>query len=349
MDNSGIEYTKSVTINPAVYGSYKISQESAEDHGAYYLYTPGEPIHRVDMRDSVPHLYPGVVTSCTSWGHWLPASTVDIGSNIITNNLAGEKQILVPKYAGTIKAEILASYGRLGTICIDAFTRATPETLKLDWFNRHLMPVPIFYGDDDVPQELAGWYKDYEAGNEREKLVSQYGGLLARRVLAEAFLQQLINGEFADEIGGQLRAIYVTAVRQILSTFDTFRVFGEGLLMSSDQAVKDRENSGKSLYDGRDVRLQWLLKKKGVDAPLVDIMNQQQPIIQVMQPEAKQDVERKDCPECGELIAVSAKVCRFCQTRFEAKPEAKAEVKAEAPKRKAVTKAAEPLTDEPLL
>jgi hypothetical protein len=323
-----IEYVQSALPNPAVYGNYKPIENNVEDHGPFYLYSVGEPVHRVSEKDSVPHLYAGLVTPCPDFGRWYLADTLEISSSVIATNSEGKKVTRIPEYAGSIKNRILTGYKHQGVVSLDAFARVKEESLNLPFFNSHLMPVPIFYGNDDLPvkaelptemKELFGvWearFKDYEMVKQREEMVKGVGGLAARRMQAEAFLTELRRGDYQSEISIPLAQLYEKALLQILSSFETFSKFAVAYLAKQDRDMKDGEHTGKYVYDERDVRLQWLMNLRGIDAPIVEQLRMNQPQVVVQMPEqvaAASDIERKPCPRCAERIGVEANFCRYC-------------------------------------
>lgn len=305
--STDLQHVRAAGVDPRAIGTYEPRLQSREDHGPYYVVTVGEPIHRVDKRDGVPHLYPMHVECVKTWAHWTLQKAQQVPNALMTaRNADGETVEASPIFAGDIVNDILVmnpQYAMMGTVSISAFTKVEAEQVDIDNFNRLIMPEPIWYDLEEVPVDEVDAYKRFMAAH--GDAVREEGALRRRERLLKA-------ADFSG-VGAQLRRLYEAARAEILQAFATYKTFGINQLGEADRQVKDRDKSGKSVYDRADLRRQWLFKRKGVDAPLTE---QQAPVFSVQMPEAKADVERRECDNCGEMIAVKAKACRYCGVKF---------------------------------
>lgn len=266
------ELTKvqAVGIDPRVYGSLQQRIQKKADHGPYYAFSPGEPIHRVDCHDSVPHIYPMRVATVTSWGSWEPIKHATGNVTDFAENADGEKMYLNPTYAGVINASIVGNYSRLGVISIDAFAGYDPEAIQIDLFNSLILPHPVWFGTDDVPHTDRAWY---DSNLKKVKdLVKEAGCGLNLR---ERFLTAAAE---SPKIPARLQDVYLAAIIQCQTAVARFRRFADLYLAEQDRDVRDT-NSEKGTYDDRDARLQWLTGRAAVDQfqPQQQVVVQQQP------------------------------------------------------------------------
>jgi hypothetical protein len=290
--------------------------ERIEDHGPYYAYVPGEPIHRIDQWDGVPHVYPNRVQLIESSFNLKPAE-LSISRWAFTVQGSDNKPLYAnPRYAGEIINSITGQnggYAHIGAISIKAFERMEPEQIDLDRFNQLIMPEPVWMSEDEVPIELRGAWR--RRTPDLIKQAREQGGLNVRQGFIEAALTQL------NQADADLPQLYYAALTEIRASIDRFRAFANAYLDNEDRAVQDRVASGKGTYDERDRRLQWLLCRPGIDTLQVEAMSRvPQVTVNVPQQQAigtLADIARQACPECGEMIALTAKVCIHCKTRFD--------------------------------
>ncbi len=320
------------TFSPAALASIgKDKIDRIEDHGPFYAYVPGEPVHRVDQQDGVPHLYPNRVQFVESAFNLKP-SELSVSRYAFTTQASDGKPLFAnPRYAGEIISAIIGDnggYAHIGAISIQAFARREPEEIQLDKFNALLMPEPVWLHQDEVPADLREMWR--RRSPELVKLAKEEGGLNVRQHFVENAIGRL-QGANAD-----LPQIYFAALTEIRVAFDRFRAFANAYLDNEDRAVQDRVASGKGTYDERDRRLQWLLARPGVDTLQQEALSRT-PVVNVTVPQqaaaatAVADIDRHACSDCGEMISVNAKVCIHCKKRFDEADE----VEAKRPTKKA--------------
>lgn len=279
--------------------------QQIEDHGPYYAYTPGEALHRIDERDGVAHVYPHYVRIIESSYNLKPAELSIERWAFTTQGTDGKPMFANPKYAGDIITNITRGSGHLGSISIQAFAKHEPEEINLELFNRLLMPEPVWYEKADVPEEHLGAWR--RRNPELTKRAKEQGGLNLRQSYVEAALSQNIAPH------------HFAALLEIQTAINRFRDFAIAQLSESDRHIQDRQTSGKGTYDDRDRRWQWLL---GPEYTMTVDAASKQPMVTVNVPQQQmiatpvEDIQRGPCAECGELIAVTARKCRYCGASF---------------------------------
>src|SRR6185436_5293647 len=65
-----IQQVRRQGFSQEAFGSLRDRVTNKEDHGPKYVYSPGEPFHRVQERDGVPHVYPGLILGFESYINW---------------------------------------------------------------------------------------------------------------------------------------------------------------------------------------------------------------------------------------------------------------------------------------
>lgn len=297
-------------------GSLEPQVHRREDHGPYYLITVGEPIHRVQQRDGVPHLYPMKVETVKTWANWTLQGYS--GPNVLMSaqNSSGERVDANPIFASDIVQDVLTvnpQYASMGTISLQAFAKRDSEDLDIEGFNALIMPEPIWFDFEEVPTDQIRRYRaEYP---DLADAIRKEGALMRReRLLREAMAR--IDADTRNPN----RSLYLAACQEIISALVTYRTFGLVQLGAADTAIRDRDKSGKSVYDRADLRRQWLFARKGIDAPLVELVNQQPANITVTMPTAAQ-TPTVQCENCGAVANLLANgnpptLCWQCKKRF---------------------------------
>jgi hypothetical protein len=301
------------------FGALKDRVINKEDHGPKYVYSPGEPMHRIDNHDGVPHVYPGVVRGFESYINWHTSYTKpEVGTTFTAeqaNDMTDKMRYGAPIYAGSIATDITQSLS--GTekciVSITAFENMAFEDTRWEEFNAIIMPEPVFYDAEEVPLDLLPRWRSLAP--EINEKCRKIGGLAVREEYLKNALRQF---QTSKDLMSQM---YVQAITQMLGACEAFRRFAITYLETSDRSIDDRNNTGKNIYDTRDLRLQWLTAHKSKSA-----QEPQQIIVQSAPAPAVTDIERLPCSECGEMISVNAKVCVHCKTRFDKLPTGGSEV-----------------------
>lgn len=227
------------------------------DHGPFYFFSPALPLHRVDMKDSVPHLDPCVATACTDWFERLPEEQCPAGTviewTVVPDQVGNRiKYGAVLKPADAQKLSILDMYTEWGVGEITSFAHRSLTEVDLSFFNSIIMPVavePWFVFAPELTEEL-----------------DKKGGLKVRQDFVAAGRAFISGPDFANENGSERQALYFKATEEILDLFPKAAAYVTKELNASDNDIQLRmaNAGGKPTYDTRDVYLQWLLARHSV-------------------------------------------------------------------------------------
>lgn len=271
------------------------------DHGPFYLYSAGMNIHRVDMHDSVPHIYAGRVTPCTDWVVRLPeyqAAADCIVMRDVSRNAVGETEEFAYNIlpADAIKNSILVdeaghenvSYGPLGVIEVLSFRHRSPVEIKLDLFNSIVRPSIIEPGERTIL-----------LGADMRKRIEEEGGLAVRQKFVEDALKRVESNEFIGEFGEDLSNLYLRAIAELLKSFSIAMFYATNQLTAADNEVQRSANGdseAKRTYSLRDRYLQWLLARKPINEALATIAakQNQQVVVNVPAQPAAPGITRDD-------------------------------------------------------
>ncbi len=262
-------------------------------HGPYYFFNPGLGIHRIDQRDSVPHIYPCTFTSCIDAREWHLADSLMEGRMTVVatqrrKDPAGniEEWASILKPASDIYESILETFGEWGVVEIEAFRNRAASELQLDILNSLIYPVTI------EPSSILDEFL--------QKQVNEKGGLAVRQDFFSKGLAQVRAPEFGSQFGIELQKLYLLALEQSISSFHRARNYFMGQLTESDSQVSLGSNGnadGKALYDEKDRYLQWLLARRPAAEMLTQIAGRdQQPII-VNVPQQSSGITKEDLAE----------------------------------------------------
>jgi hypothetical protein len=238
--------------------------DAEEDHGPFYLFSPGQTIHRVDARDSVPHIYPCRVATVTSWGHW--RDDEESAPNAVqTRRVRGPQntmraQKLNPLFAGATVRDIKVTYGECGVISLQSLARLKAEDVRPDVLNGLLYPSSCEW---EFTRDGYVAHVDPRIAEEAQK----QGGLAVRlRWVKEA--RQIVRGsEFANRYGAELQALYSAALAEIEPSFSAFRSYALRELAEAEDLIRRHRGNGvgKAAYDTRDLYFLWLTGREEVD------------------------------------------------------------------------------------
>lgn len=249
------EINVSYTIPPELLGGKSVKQA---DHGPFYFISPAVPVHRVDYKDSVPHIHPCVVTICTDWVEKLPEQLCPVGSAVqwedAVDQVGSKTKVattVVPAFA--IRDVILNMHESWGVKEIEAFAHKTRDEIGLELFNSTVYPISIEPGKP-LTDEFA-------------KVVEQKGGLAVRQSSFELGRTVVEGAEFVKKFGKERQTLYLTAIAECLAAFVKARDYVTRELNESDADIRLRLSTagGKPTYDPRDVYFQWLLARRPVN------------------------------------------------------------------------------------
>lgn len=246
------------------FGSLDPTLSSIEDHGPYYIYSPGEPVHRVEYRDGLPHLYPGLVHRVGSFLNWYTEQLLE-SSSITARNTSGEKVNAHPHYAGAIKYEICdgpSGYRRIGVVSVKALDKM--DDFAIAEFNKIIMPDAAWFNADEVPVErLTEWReRSIELTRECEEL----GALEVRRRWLESATDRVPKGHHQA-------TKFREAIRECLAAVVAYRRLAESYMEDYDKQVINNKIDG---YYQREDLLRWLLARPDVQrqaraAPVINV------------------------------------------------------------------------------
>ncbi len=287
-----LQQIKQATVSDKVTGGMGQRIQRAHDHGPYYVYSPGLPVHRVQERDGLPHCYPNQVMQIETWGHWLNEQLTADRTTMVANDTDGRPAYLNQIWASSIRDEVihgLNGYGLHGRNCVCAveiapFAKLSADEVKLELFNRFIQPEPVWYAIDEVPvlydrsgKPTYDRRADFRTlATETADKAKELGALMVRRDFVIRFGETLDAGNVP--VDSSLRNLYRDAVTGILASIEEFRRWGHAFLNNSDKDLRASQNggtSGKAEYDPLDARVQWLLARPGVDTLLADALNRQ--------------------------------------------------------------------------
>lgn len=258
------------------------------DHGPFYLYSAGFNIHRVDMRDSVPHIYAGRVTPCTDWVVRLLEEQAAPDCIVMRDferdsigNLYGYAYNLMS--ADEIRNAILDeyAYGHLGTIELTTFRHMKPAEFQLDFFNSLVRPFVVEPGEATL-----------RLAPEIVRDIEEIGGLAVRKRLVEDAAKRIEGSEFLSTKGASLQLLYLAAIQEISNSFNIARQYGMNELTAADNEIQRSMNGSsdaKENYSRRDRYIQWLLARKPVNEALATLAARQQnaqPVVVQVPPQA---------------------------------------------------------------
>src|SRR5262245_32982226 len=302
-------------------GIYTYENPGSLDSGPYYLLSPGEPLdvqgRRVADPESpkqegseLPESYAQVIkpgglfriVNSGEWvdgryiegGHYLTRYKVDRSGNRFLREGPTSSEKAVPIYASAIRRSLLEAHGEtnqsnpIGVISdVGAFAGKPEEVVSYHHFNWNLYPVVIEPGceikDESIPRNL----REYMKAEALREVLEDQGGLAARRWMVEQFRKRLNTPSFSGKYcPGSLKALWREAVEQILQAYNVTKSFLDMQLSIADRslAMQEKNAVGKAMYDHRDFYAMWLLKRKGIDSALTEIVNRD-PQINIQMPE----------------------------------------------------------------
>lgn len=259
-----------ITVPKEVLGGKTVNKI---DHGPFYFFTPALPVHRVNYRDSVPHVRPCVVTPCTDWVEHLPEEQCPDGTVIQRSEFIDQVgtrikigMSLIP--ADPIRQSILDAYSPWGLKEIQAFVHKSEEEIDLSLFNRIIYPEPIEPNQD--------------FNSETATEIARVGGLQVRRKLVETGANFISSSAFGNEYGAERQKLYKNAAVEALASFVDATRYVTSELNNSDAEIRLRlaNAGGKPTYDTRDSYMQWLLAR----SPIMESQNTQAQVV-VQMPE----------------------------------------------------------------
>lgn len=244
------------------------------DHGPFYLFSAALPVHRVDYKDSVPHIYPCFLTSCTDWIEKLPELHCPPGAAVgwtkVKDAVGNEEKIATTvKSADKIRDLIQDMYSDWGVVEIKSLAHRKVEEVDLKMFNSILYPNVI------EPVMSTSDLKDK---------ADKIGGLEARKLSVADGLKVIASVQFANAYGLDKQILYRQAAEECYESFIQALRYCMKELGDSDGQLRLRlagDKESKISYDTKDFYLQWLLAK----LPIMDTQSQTQAPVVVQFPE----------------------------------------------------------------
>lgn len=252
-----VKISKDINVN------YTVPPEMLEertvqrnDHGPFYLFTPALPIHRVDYKDSVPHIYPCELTVCTDWieklhkDHCPPGAAVQMTQERDRiGNVIHIATTVIP--ADSQRDLILEMYAEMGVVEIQAFAHEAKDKAMIEHFNSLIQPFRV-----------EPWL---ELGDLQEK-VEREGGLKVRQEMVQSAIDLVKDKNFLNKYGKERQHLFLQGIGECLASFTRAKSFCEKELGSSINEIKLRQAGadGKPTEDPRDAYFQWLLAKSPV-------------------------------------------------------------------------------------
>lgn len=317
-------------------GIYTYENPGALDSGPYYLISPGEtldvqgrkiadPQSAKQEGTEMPESYamcikPGPLFRIVNSGEWVDARyiegghhltryKVDRSGNRFLRDSPTTSEKAVPIYASAIRRSLLESHSEINTsnpigIISDvaAFAGKAEEVVSYHYFNVNLYPCAVEPNveikDDSIPRAL----REYMKPEALHEVLEDAGGLAARRWMVEQFRKRLNTPSFSSKYcPGSLKALWAEAIEQILASYNVTKGFLEMHLSAADRALAMQEKNavGKAMYDTRDFYAMWLLKRKGIDSVMTEIVNRD-PQINIQMP------EMPAAPDQSALVAAMA-------------------------------------------
>lgn len=247
--------------------------------GPFYIWAWGANLHRVQSRDSCPHVWNCQVATVTKFGHWEPqlAMLESSGRTHEKYMPSGDVEVttLVEDQVGGQVESILKQYGwnsqpheNQGTILIEAFTERLPAEIDVARFNSIIQPFPLQRNIADLAELQPSRYEAWKrVPQDLHDLCASKGGLFARVRQVELARDQILDGQIA--LTPNRKAMYLDAISEIMLGVPRFRAYATAYLDASDsqirQQTKESKPGAKSMYDDYDLDLQWLMARKGVD------------------------------------------------------------------------------------
>jgi len=245
--------------------------------GPFYVWSSVSALHRVQARDSLPHLWPCRLGCVTRFGHWEPIeSVVESSGRIKERYMPGGEVLtdtLVDDMAGGQVESILKQLGGhgepsddQGAVVVSCLTERLPQEIDLLKFNQIIQPFPIQRTDADIRQLAPEMYKTWlEIPKEIHDRCREVGGLQVRMDFVLAARSALKSGEIT--VTPLQRELYLAAIEEILPSFARGRAFALHYLQVQDQELRKQatlhQAGMKAIYDDCDLDYQWLLAHKG--------------------------------------------------------------------------------------
>lgn len=236
--------------------------------GPFYGYAPGEAIHRVDARDSAPHVWAGLLTPVTDFPQLMAtemsgpyaAGTSPDGKQTVNRVWASHTIDLIhrPYFPRAVQ---ITALDRLPLVtCRDNFS--VVDNLLSD-FNHMICPVPVGFEPWDLPPEARG----VRVPNDVKEFMAQPNvGALGYRDKCLADAEKLCD---ETDIGRSLLA----AIKQMRDAIAGYRNYATAYIVFEENQIEKQGKlqEGKATYDPYDQRLLWLLgrKEKTIQAPQV--------------------------------------------------------------------------------
>lgn len=228
------------------------------DHGPFYFFSAALPIHRVTLRDSVPHVYPCTITPCTDYVQHLPQEQCE-RLNIVSwseeiDQVGNRLRIgaaLTP--ADAVKESLLEMYAPWGLTEIETFVHLSEDDIQLSAFNKLIYPVSVEPWSQLEP--------------ELEADVAKLGGLAVRKNMVKAAIEYIKTVKFENQFGKSFRTLALKAAEECLAAFTSAAAYVNSELNASDTDIRLRlaNAGGKPTYDARDAYMQWLLARPAIN------------------------------------------------------------------------------------
>src|ERR1700755_59011 len=188
------------TIPAEAMGSGEKRTIKRADHGPFYLFSPALPVHRVDMQDSVPHVYPCTLTRCVDWVEMLPEDQCPPGGavdwRVVKDQVGTSTKVgMCVKSADAQRDLILEMYAGtegLGLVEISSLSHTPLEQINLELFNSMFYPVKI-----EPSQLLQG---------ELMTRLEKEGGLAVRRAIFVDGIGVVKSQQFLDDFGSDTQS-----------------------------------------------------------------------------------------------------------------------------------------------
>lgn len=245
--------------------------------GPFYIWSSVSALHRVQARDSLPHLWPCQLGIVTRFGQWEPIESVLESSGRTVERYLPDGNVLtdtlVDNHASGQVESILKQLGAhgdptddQGAVVISCLTERLPQEIDVAKFNQLLQPFPIQRTDADIRQLAPDLHRRWlEIPKEIHDRCREVGGLQVRMELVLAARAALRAGQIP--VTPLQRDVYLAAIEEILPSFARGRAFALHYLQVQDQELRKQatlhQAGMKAIYDDCDLDYQWLLAHKG--------------------------------------------------------------------------------------
>lgn len=268
-------------------------------HGPFYLFPCGLSIHRRQREDGTPHIWAGMVNYIDSGGQYRSFETAAQTSNLgYTDPRTNERRFLNPAMASTKVAAMMFHDQGKGLIQIHAFDHLMKQQIHFDEFNR-LLALPLAVDAQDHPT-----WKLPVMPPDIAKLVEEKGIIAVRETHVRA-LYAKVSEMPRDAVSG----LWLQALQEIMQGFPVARGYYENELqeVETQSQVAGLPLPAYDTFCNKCMKLTGRKPKTEAQTPVVNVQLPQQAA-----PAQTPDIERQPCPNCGEMIAPTARKCRYC-------------------------------------